>query len=238
LRETVTQLIYTSSENCLCITTSFLGYGPELTSTYLTSSILASTSSQPPSPTVTSINQQRRTGENATAAQIDASCKSIGNQIFNGEFELQDSNGFPLGWGFSSTSDAIKIFSHEDPGQHTLGGSRDARIESANTTGLASIYQPLTLCPNATYALTAWTRQPRVLAECTAIFNVGDVEIGRVSPGQVWGKSIFNARTYTVGPTAADANVDIEIGVACRGSADSGGKRVIEFDDLELSVVL
>ncbi|KAF2434207.1 hypothetical protein EJ08DRAFT_730904 [Tothia fuscella] len=238
IRETVTETIYTESCPGICITSDFASYG--LTYTAMTSSTPTPTTSPTTtfttaSSSVTSLPQLRQPGEPATQADIDSSCAFIGNQIFNGEFELKDSNSNPLGWGFSRTSPKISFLSSEDPAQHTDGGSRNGRIESTNSTAIGRIYQPLTLCPNTKYSLMAWTKQPRVLAECSAVFNLGGVEIGRVSPGQVWSSAASGGMTFTVGTNTA---VDFEIGVNCRGSGDSGGKRVILFDDLDLSAVL
>jgi hypothetical protein len=243
-RETVTQLIYTSTPGCVCAPTAYGGFpwggyrafvgggGQPPSSPTASTPTTSATPSAPP----LSLDQVRRPNTSATPQQVDTSCNNIGNQIFNGEFEISDSSSEPIGWGFATDSNDIILpiifLAFEDRTQHTAGGSREGRIVSNDTAAVGRILQPLTLCPNSTYSLVAFTRQSRVLAECTATFFIGGENVGVVSPGQEWGSGMSNYRDYT-----ADApEADLEISVQCIGSGDANGRRVIDFDDLSLVV--
>ena len=180
----------------------------------------------------------RDEGSDASATQITRACANVGNQLYNGEFELADASDNAIGWNFSADSTMIYFVDVVDPTQHTPGGSREARFVSDNPTAAGLIYQPIALCPNATYQLSAWTRQARILAECTATFSIGGTVLGTVMPGSSWDNSVFDAKNYTVGPTVADASQDFVVSVICLGSSDGDGHRTIDVDDLSLSVVL
>jgi hypothetical protein len=234
VRETVTQTIYISG---VCTSTPYAGfpwggYGPFGGGGSSPLSTSVSSSSTAPSPSPISADQLRRENERATPAQIDSSCKNIGNQIFNGEFELVDSNSSPLGWGFATGSMQIMFMAFEDDSQITPSGSWEGRIVSLDPSAVGRILQPLTLCPNTTYSFSGWTRQARVLAECSATFSISGSTIGSVSPGQVYGSGISNLKDYT----ADTAEVDFEISVQCIGSGDRNNTRTIDFDDLSLIV--
>ena len=185
------------------------------------------------------MSELRIEGQNATATQIQRACTNVGNQIFNGEFELASNTGNALGWTFSADSTSIYFLDYADSTQHTPGGSREGRFVSEDATATARIYQPITLCPNATYALSSWIRQARSLAECTATFSIGSAVLGTIMPAAiVWQDTLFNAANYTVGPAVADASQDFVVSVQCAGSGDANDERTIDIDDLSLEAIL
>jgi hypothetical protein len=186
----------------------------------------------------TSASELRVEGTNATDGQVARACANVGNQIFNGDFELADSNDTASGWSFSADSSLFYFLSFADNTQHTYGGNHEGRFVSEDATASGRIYQPLTLCPNSTYSLTAWTRQVRQLAECTATFSISGEVVGQIMPSSMWGDYLSNAVNYTVGATNADASVDFAVAVSCTGSGDANGQRTLDVDDLELTVVM
>jgi hypothetical protein len=242
-RETVTQTIYTSgTPGCVCASTSLAGfpwggYGVlfgggaspslETTSTPITSATRSSTTP--------SLDQVRRPNTTATPDQVAWACNNIGNQIFNGGFELVDDNSEPLGWGFeTSTTDILPptFNSTIDSSQLTPGGSREGTIITYDTTSVGDVLQPLTLCPNSTYSFGAYTKVARVLAECTATFIINSEVIGIVSPSGQWGNGISNLIDFT--PDAPEA--DLQISVQCIGSGDAMGRRVLDLDEISLTI--
>ena len=126
----------------------------------------------------------------------------------------------------------MMLLAFSDSTEHTIGGSREARIVSTDNTATGRIIQPLTLCPNTTYNFSGWTRQSRVLAECQATFSLNGTAIGIVAPGNQWSSGIGNLKNYTVGYTP---EVDFTIDVKCTGGGVSDGSPgTIDFDDLML----
>lgn len=192
-------------------------------------------SSSAPASAITSLSQLRIAGQPATDQQISFACNNVDNQVFNGGFELVDSNGDALGWNFTTDETSVMFFvDAEDPTQHTPDGNRDGQVvsDSDNTSG--RLYQPLTLCPNSTYSFEAWTRQQDFLSECIATFQIGMTAIGTVMPGTFWTNAMSDPMNYTVGPGEQDGAVDLSIFVICSGEGTSGVDRVIELDDISL----
>ena len=195
----------------------------------------STSSSSAPTSAITSLNQLRIEGQPATDQQVSFACNNVGNQVFNGEFELVDYNGDAVGWDFTTDDVAVMFFvDAEDPTQHTPGGSRDGQVVSQSDTASGRLYQSLTLCPNTTYSFEAWTRQQDFLSECTATFQINVTVIGVVMPGTSWTNAISNSLNYTVGPGQQDGAVDLSIFVLCRGEGISDVDRVIELDDISL----
>lgn len=188
---------------------------------------------------ITSLSQLRVEGQPATDQQVSFACNNVGNQVFNGGFELIDSNGNALGWNFT-TDDTAVMFSvdAEDLTQHTPGGSRDGQVVSESDTASSRLYQPLTLCPNTTYSFEVWTRQRDFLSECTATFQIDMTSIGMVIPGTSWTNAMSDPMNYTVGPGQQDGAVDLSVFVVCKGEGTSDVDRVIEFDDISLIQVM
>jgi hypothetical protein len=195
----------------------------------------STSSNSAPSSAITSLNQLRIGGQPATDQQVSFACSNVGNQVFNGGFELVDSNGDALGWNFT-TDDTMAMFfvDAEDPTQHTPGGSLDGQVVSESNTASGRLYQSLTLCPNTTYSFEAWTRQQDYLSECIATFQINMTAIGEVMPRTSWTNAMFDPMNYTVGPGQQDGAVDLSIFVRCLGDRTSDVDRVIELDDISL----
>jgi len=192
-------------------------------------------SSSPPASAITSLNQLRIEGQPATDQQVSFACSNVGNQVFNGGFELVDSDGDALGWNFTTDDTAVMFFvDAEDPTQHTPGGNRDGHIVSESDTASGRLYQSLTLCPNTTYSFEVWTHQQGFLSECTATFQINMTAIGAVMPGTSWTNAMSHPMNYTVGPEQQDGAVDLNIFVKCLGEGGSDVDRVIELDDISL----
>jgi hypothetical protein len=242
-RETVTQTIYTSgTPGCVCASTPYAGfpwggYGPFFGGGASSSLQTASTptSSVPSSTTTLSLDQVRRPNMTATPDQVTWACNNNGNQIFNGGFEITDDNSEPLGWGFeTSTTDLLPptFNSAVDSSQLTIGGSREGSVITYDMSSMGNVLQPLTLCPNSTYTFAAYTKVARILAECTATFIINDEVIGIVSPGVEWGSGISSLKDFTAGVPEAD----LQISVQCIGSGDAMGRRVLDLDEVSLTI--
>lgn len=195
----------------------------------------STSSSSAPASAITSLEQLRIEGQPATEQQVSFACNNVGNQVFNGGFELVDSNGDALGWNFT-TDDTVAMFfvDAEDPTQHTPGGSRDGQVVSESDIASGRLYQSLTLCPNTTYSLEAWTRQQDFLSECIATFQINMTAIGTVMPGTPWTNAMSYPMNYTVGPGQQDGAVNLNVFVICSGDGTSDVDRVIELDDISL----
>jgi hypothetical protein len=183
---------------------------------------------------------ERDPGTPATPDEIAFACDNA-EAIYNGDFEAWDSIGGrpePDGWGFATNyPQYIEVLSFADSTQHTPSGSREARFVSTNSSAEGALVQPLTLCPNKTYALTAWARQLNPLDECAAVYSVAGVVLGTVIPQSSWSSGVSGLTNYTVGPTDADAAVDFAISVACTGRDDTSAPRAVDFDDISLAAV-
>jgi len=191
--------------------------------------------SSAPASAITSLNQLRIEGQPATDQQVSFACSNVGNQIFNGGFELVDSTNDALGWNFT-TDDTVAMFfiDAEDSTQHTQDGNHDGQVVSQSDTASGRLYQPLTLCPNTTYSFEAWTRQQDFLSECIATFQINMTVIGTVMPGPSWTNAISDLMNYTVGPAQQDGAVTLSVFVTCLGDGTSDVDRVMELDDISL----
>lgn len=191
------------------------------------------------------MNQLRAEGQPASDEQIAFACSNIGNQIFNGGFELLDTNDASeaQGWSFiADESTSIMYFADvavATDQQKTPNGTQLGRVVTEDATASGRLYQPLTLCPNTTYQFGVWTQQASQLSECVAVFEIATTTIGTVEPPMYWTNSIYNPVNYTVGPNSQDGAVDLSIIASCQGgsvSASSPGS--IDFDEVSLMAVL
>ena len=195
----------------------------------------STSSSSAPASAITSLSELRIGGQPATDQQVSFACNNVGNQIFNGGFELVDYDGDALGWSFTTDDTAVMFFvDAEDATQHTPNGNRDGQVVSDSDTASGRLYQSLTLCPNTTYSFEAWTRQQNFLTECIATFQINMTAIGTVMPGTSWTNAMSDPMNYTVGPGEQDGAVDLSVFVICSGEGISDADRVIELDDISL----
>ena len=159
---------------------------------------------------------------------VEAACRSVGNQIYNGEFEL----GL-VGWGLEgpagSSADFLTV---KDSSQRTIGGQQVARVILSEKNATASLRQPLTLCPGATYAFKAWMRVLRPLAQCEASFSIAGQNLGVVLPTMEWTSGIARAKNYT--HTSTDNYIALHIDIRCGGTTSPSQLGTIDFDDLSL----
>jgi hypothetical protein len=176
-----------------------------------------------------------------TPAQIAAACDSDPeNAVYNGDFQRRGrfaGRAEPLGWGWSGDA----AFT-DAPGSAAGGGWRRVGRFNASRAGQAgALLQPLTLCPGATYRLSAAARAPdggRTGAiRCRARFEMGGRAVGTLVPGQRWEEALVGAADYTVGPDDADAAVDLRVEMACPGAPSVGGERILELDDIDIGMV-
>jgi len=235
---TVTQITST----CVCGTSAVLSL-PLYTSA--TASSMSSSSPSSTSIASSGFNPLREEGQPATDQQITFACSNIGNQVFNGGFELINVTDPEAAQGWSFTSDepsSIMYFTDVDVGtadQHTPNGTQLGRVISNDQTATGRLFQPLTLCPNTTYQFGIWTRQEDVLAECVATFEIASTVIGSVEPEPLWTDNIFDAANYTVGPRSQDGAVDLSIIISCLGDTVSDtSPGIIDFDDVSLTAIL
>jgi len=187
----------------------------------------------------------REEGQPATDQQIAWACSNVGNQVFNGGFELTNATDADAAQGWSFTSDepsSVMYFTDVDVGtadQHTPNGSQLGRVTANDQTATGRLFQPLTLCPNTTYQFGIWTRQEDELAECVATFEIASTVIGIVEPETSWTNNIFDAANYTVGPGSQDGAVDLSIILSCLGDTVSDtSPGIVDFDDVSVTAIL
>lgn len=193
----------------------------------------------------TSVNQLRIEGQPATDQQIAFACSNVGNQIFNGGFELLDANDTSeaQGWSFVADESSSIIYFADvavaTDQQKTLNGAQLGRVITEDATASGRLYQPLTLCPNTTYQFGIWTQQASQLSECVVIFELGTTTIGTVEPPMYWTNSIYNPVNYTVGPGGQDGALDLSILMSCMGgSVSASDPGSVDFDEVSLMAIL
>jgi hypothetical protein len=103
------------------------------------------------------------------------------------------------------------------------------------------LLQPLTLCPGATYRLSAAARAPdggrAGEFRCRARFKIGGRTVGALVPGQRWDETLAGAADYMVGPDVADAAVDLRVEMACPGAPGVDGARILDLDNVDVGMV-
>jgi hypothetical protein len=114
------------------------------------------------------------------------------------------------------------------------------RFNASRAGQAGRLEQPLTLCPGATYRLSAAARAPGSGASafrCRARFEIGGRVVGALAPGRRWEETLLGAADYVVGPDDADAAVDLTVDMACPGAPGVPGTRVLELDDIDVGLV-
>ena len=199
--------------------------------------------SSPAAPSSSPTTFPRRPGVPPTPAQIAAACDSDPeNAVYNGDFGRRArfaGRAEPLGWGWSGDA------AFTDARASAAGGGgawrRVGRFNASRAGQAGALLQPLTLCPGATYRLSAAARAPdggRTAAiRCRARFEIGGRAVGTLVPGPRWEEALVDAADYTVGPDDADAAVDLRVEMACPGAPSVGGERILELDDIDIGMV-
>ncbi|KAF2670628.1 hypothetical protein BT63DRAFT_454817 [Microthyrium microscopicum] len=176
----------------------------------------------------------RAAGTPATPDQIDAACAFAGNQVYNGEFEISTMGAGalrPSGWSFATNEggeDQVYIVTNATD-QETLGGSNYLRYESDETAAIATLSQPLTLCPGRTYNLDYYARAS-VNGMCSVTMGLGnDTREAMMPPTDAW--ELAPVDMFTVGNETDDASVTLMITLACPGHDDANSEG--DFVDLD-----
>jgi hypothetical protein len=160
--------------------------------------------------------------------------------VYNGDFRARAPFGGraePLGWGWAGSA------SFTDAAAAASGSPwrRVGRFNASRAGQQGVLLQPLTLCPGATYRLSAAARAPdggkTGAFRCRARFEIGGRAAGTLEPGRRWEEALAGAADYTVGPDDADAGVELRVEMACPGAPGLGGERVLEIADLDIGMV-
>lgn len=186
----------------------------------------------------------RNPASKASTEEIEQSCRSVGNALWNGDFEgFHEPSGIeePIGWNSTPPTGSgagIQLTSHYAPNQHTIGGYRLGMVTSNSANLRITIWQAVTLCPGRTYQFEAWTRQIDSLDGCLIKFLINEQELGNVMATTIWGNDMKNRQNYTVGEENESASVTFLIVVECKGRPESSEERTLVIDDLSLTPVL
>lgn len=122
---------------------------------------------------------------------------------------MSDSGAVP-GWTVDTSDPVISVESEQNP----EGNGTIAQFRSAVVGRTLSITQPITLCPDSQYSLSALNRQANVLAKCNATYAVGSDVVFTVTPQQSW---LPTSGFFTAGSGATGASVNLTITASCAG---------------------
>lgn len=173
----------------------------------------------------------RRSGTDASEEQIQAACADPGNIVLNPNFGMQEDGSLP-GWSIDARDPAITLGSEPAP----TGNGTIAQFKSAVVGRTLTITQPITLCPDQQYDLSALTRQAHVAAGCNVKYSIGNDSVVTVTPQESWveQKTFFTARSGVAG-----ASADLTITASCKGFnsipvADEEGWMRVEVSGVQI----
>lgn len=154
-------------------------------------------------------SRNRRAGTLASQSQIVDACADRANIIQNPNFAVGDDGGVP-GWAVDANDPSVTVGSEPAP----AGNGSIAQFKSAIVGRTLAISQPLVLCSDQQYEISALTRQAHKEAGCTVQLSVGNKNITTVTPQETW---LATSKFFTAGAGVAGASVDLTITVSCKG---------------------
>jgi hypothetical protein len=151
----------------------------------------------------------RRADTPATPEQIQAACAESGNVLVAPNLAIVPDESAP-GWTVNGTESTISVSSQTTP---DFDG-QIAQFRSASPGTALTIEQPLTLCPDQQYEVSALTQQPNVLSKCTVVFLVDNAPVFTTIPQSSWSEQ---SGSFTAGSGTAGASPILQIEASCAG---------------------
>ncbi|KAL6709912.1 hypothetical protein ACN47E_000697 [Coniothyrium glycines] len=150
----------------------------------------------------------RASGTPATEAQIEAACADLENVVLNPMFAVQDES--VPSWTVDDSDPNITVGTEDSP----TGNGTIAQFKSQNVGSALAITQPLTLCPDQQYNISAKHRQEDPYADCSVVYRVGAQEVLSVTPTTNWTTSSI---LFTAGSGVEGASVNLTVTASCAG---------------------
>ena len=147
--------------------------------------------------------------------------------VANPGFETRLGDSSPP-WVVQADSDAIRFFNVPSTvGSPAFSGSRHGRIVGNGTLASLTLTQSLSICPNAIYEFSAWTRVPRPDSGCVVTIRIGGFPVAFMSTPSM--PTDYDQVMGQFGPVSARL-VDLVIMVTCLGPHNG----IVDIDDITL----
>lgn len=174
-----------------------------------------------------------------TSSILPAACETAGNQITNGGFESVDSQSNAIGWTVSTLNSAASTFADELATeafpQHTGGGSRLGEFVISQVNLSTVLSQPVALCPNSQYQLSAWFRPADDAGICQVVVSIEE-QSWTIVPERDFTTRAFQgfAWSWVTGNSTSSIASDVAFNVTCYSSPDESAQYKLDIDDVAL----